>query len=172
MAIVLADAGPLIALAKIGQLHLLRQLFQTVTITESVRVECLKGDGQDSVSIKHALKDGWLINVEDQQSKHSLSRGLGSGESTSIEYAIQTEDSVLLIIDDALARKQAMRYRLNFVGITMIIFTAQKRGIIDNADTLIGQLKQSGYRISGAVIDKVKHQLSGQEKTKLSNHLA
>ena len=39
--IVIADAGSLIALAGIDQLHLLKALFASLCVTESVRDECL-----------------------------------------------------------------------------------------------------------------------------------
>ncbi len=42
MAVVIADAGTLIALAKISQLHLLPTLFTSVLITQSVADKCLR----------------------------------------------------------------------------------------------------------------------------------
>jgi len=39
MTVVIADAGPLIALSRIGKLNLLQQLFQQVSITTLVRDE-------------------------------------------------------------------------------------------------------------------------------------
>ena len=39
MTVVIADAGPLIALSRIGKLELLQQIFQQVTITNTVRDE-------------------------------------------------------------------------------------------------------------------------------------
>ena len=52
----------------------------------------------------------WLINKRPMNWKfsifeHSLSRSLGLGEQSSIEYALQTDGNTLLIMDDALARK-------------------------------------------------------------------
>ena len=41
--VVIADAGPLIALARIEALYLLRQLFGRVFITTTVRVDILPG---------------------------------------------------------------------------------------------------------------------------------
>jgi len=46
MAVVIADAGPLIAFAKINQLKLLPALFGSVLVTQAVVDECLQGKGQ------------------------------------------------------------------------------------------------------------------------------
>ena len=37
MTVVIADAGPLIALSRIDKLNLLKQLFQQITITNTIR---------------------------------------------------------------------------------------------------------------------------------------
>ena len=42
MDIVIADAGPLIALAKITHLHILKDLFSGILITQAVVNECLQ----------------------------------------------------------------------------------------------------------------------------------
>jgi len=160
MAVVIADAGPLIAFAKINQLNLLQQLFSKVLITESIKAEVLVSHSNDAVLIQGAIDEGWLQCVVDPELNTVASRSLGLGEKTAIEYALQSEDDVLLIMDDALARKKALRHQLNIVGTAMLIYTAESKKMITNADTLIEGLRQKGYRISTQVIDSVKSQLS------------
>ena len=58
MLIVIADASPLIALAKINQLHLLPALFSTVQITQAVADECLLNPSPDAKRISAALQAG------------------------------------------------------------------------------------------------------------------
>jgi len=157
MAVVIADAGPLIALAKISQLHLLPALFTTVLITQAVADECLRGQSSDAVLIKQALESGWLECVDNPVFTHPLSRSLGLGEQTSIEYALQTDNKALLVMDDALARKLALRKQLNIVGTAALLFAAQRKGLIADAETLIAELNQVGYRISAAVIAQLKN---------------
>jgi predicted nucleic acid-binding protein len=55
-------------------------------------------------------------------------------------------------MDDALARKQALRKQLIIVGTAALLFDAQRKGLIADAETLIAELNQVGYRISAAVI--------------------
>lgn len=158
MAVVIADAGPLIALAKIGQLSVLPNLFQNIVMTQSVADECLRYQSSDSSLIAQALENGWLQCVENPVSKHALSKSLGVGELSSIEYALQTADKTLLILDDALARKQALRQQLSVVGTAALLFAAQRKGFIDDAEAVINLLNQAGYRISPNVIAQLKKQ--------------
>jgi predicted nucleic acid-binding protein len=101
----------------------------------------------------------WLQCVDDPILKHQLSRSLGLGEQTSIEYVLQADSKTLLIMDDALARKQAIRLSLSLVGTAAVLFMAQRKGLISNAEDLIIQLNQVGYRISAEVVAQLKQQL-------------
>lgn len=157
MAVVVADAGPLIALAKINQLYLLPALFTEIVITQAVADECLRGQSADTPLIKQALDSGWLQCVDNPVFKYPLSRSLGLGEQSSIEYALQTESDTLLILDDELARKQALRKQLLIVGTAALLFAAQRNALIADAEAVIAELNQVGYRISAAVVTQLKN---------------
>lgn len=157
MVVVIADAGPLIALAKIEQLQLLAKLFPKLTVTQSVVDECLRNQTNDSLLIKQALADGWLQSVANPVFKHPLSRSLGIGEQSSIELALQSTDKTLLILDDLLARKQALRKQLDIIGTAALLFTAQRKGLIADAEQVIAQLNNIGYRISADVVAQLKN---------------
>jgi predicted nucleic acid-binding protein len=101
MAVVIADAGPLIAFAKIGQLDILQKLFSQVMLTESVKTEILIANSAECELIRSAIKEGWLNCVEDPKLNTVFSRSLGMGEKTAIEYALQSPSDALLILDDA-----------------------------------------------------------------------
>jgi len=77
-----------------------------------------------------------------------------------IELALQSEESALLIMDDLLARKTALRHKLNVVGTAMLIYGAENKQLISNADELIDELRLKKYRISKQVIESIKRQLS------------
>lgn len=148
MVVVIADAGPLIAFAKIDQLDILQKLFSQVLMTESVKAEILVANSAERELIRDAIKEGWLGYVENPELQIISSRSLGMGEKTSIEYALHSPEDVLLILDDALARKKALRYQLNIVGTAMLLYTAEKKQLIVSAEAL----KQKGYRISKKII--------------------
>ncbi len=160
MVAIIADAGPIIALAKINQLDLLQQLFSEVLLTESVKNEVLTSQSNDVLLIKTAIDNGWLRCVTDPKLETVISRSLGLGEKTAIELALQSSEGALLIMDDLLARKKALRYQLNIVGTAMLIYSAENKQLISNADELIDELRLKKYRISKQVIDSIKRQLS------------
>jgi predicted nucleic acid-binding protein len=84
---------------------------------------------------------------------------LGLGEQSCIEYALQSDSNTLLILDDALARKQALRKQLLIVGTAAVLFTAQRKALITDAEAVIAELNQVGYRISTAVVAQLKNTL-------------
>ena len=160
MGVVIADAGPLIALAKIKHLHILKDLFSEISLTQAVADECLRVKSDDAVLIKQVITLGWLKCVDNPDFTHALSKSLGLGELSSIEYALQNKENTLLILDDALARKQAIRKGLMIIGTAAIVFTAQRKGLISDSEAVIDQLNQVGYRISSAVVCQIKTSLA------------
>ena len=87
---------------------------------------------------------------------HALSRSLGLGEQSCIECALQNESKTLLIIDDSLALKQALRVDLSVVGTAALLFADERKGLIPSVEHQIEILCQSGYRISPKVIELLK----------------
>ena len=153
MAVVIADAGPLIAFAKLERLDLLPALFGEVLATHAVVDECSKGAGHDTDLIRQAFRTEGFRCIDTPNFKHTLSRSLGTGEISCIEFALQqSAEPVLLIMDDALARKQALRLQLNIVGTAALLFAAEKKGLIPNAESVIESLNNTGYRISPSVV--------------------
>jgi len=129
MACIIADAGPLIAFAKIDQLEILRSLFEDVWIVNSVRDECLAKPGVDADAITQAIEDGWLVTRAAPESNLLLSRSLGVGECDSILLAMRNPRTSLLIVDDRLARRQALRLKLNIIGSVRLLVLAEERGL-------------------------------------------
>ncbi|MEE9395372.1 MAG: hypothetical protein V3V31_00020 [Methylococcales bacterium] len=160
MALVVADAGPLIALGKIDQLSILQYFFTEITITEAVRAECFVNNGLDAQRIKKCIEQGWIKTVVNPELVNIHSRSLGLGEKTSIEFALQVNEPVLLILDDALARNKANAFDMAIVGTVMLIFNAEQKQYLNNADALVKILIKSGYRISDRVVLSVKQQLN------------
>jgi predicted nucleic acid-binding protein len=107
--IVIADAGSLIAFASIDLLSVLRTLFSSIYVTESIKEECLGKTGIDSLRIEAAVDEGWLVISPRVEGAMSLSPGLGVGESDSICFALETPEESLLIADDRLARRYALK---------------------------------------------------------------
>ena len=159
--IIIADAGPLIALAGINNLSLLSNLFSTVWVTSSVKEECLAKSGKDSSNIAKAIEMGWLKEKEVIVNPDLYSNYLGDGEISSIEWAKQLTSEkcpCLIILDDKLARKYAFECKLNFIGTVSLLDIAEKKGLIKSAELLIQQISLNGYRISINILQQVRLQ--------------
>lgn len=154
--VVIADAGPLIAFAGIDRFFILRTLFSEVWMTESVKDECLVNTGLDAQRIEASIKDGWLIVIPRGKQSPPLTPSLGSGESDSIRLALADPEHSLLIMDDRLARRYALRKGLNIVGSVHLLDLAEQRGLIESAEHCIQAMSDFGYRVSHDILKEIR----------------
>ena len=158
MARVISDAGPLIALAKADSLFIPRELFSCLWIPEAVWLECREKAGEDSRRIEQAANEGWL-DVVSVATSRPLPASLGSGEVEAIQLALGTANA-LLIMDDRLARREAKRHGLNYIGTARVLHLAERRSIIDSAEDMVQRMAEYGYRISPLLLQQLKARTS------------
>jgi len=154
--IVIADAGPLIAFAGTGALSVLQKLFSEISIAESVKRECLAKPGSDSQHIEAAIDEGWLTIFAPDATTGPLSPSLGAGESDSISFALKSQGEALLIVDDRLARRFALKAGINIVGTVRLLDLAEQRGLIENAEQSIAEMAATGYRVSSGLLKQIR----------------
>jgi len=154
--LVIADAGPLIALAGSDNLELLRLLFTKVFLPPAVRAECLEKPSLDADRIAAAIAAGWLQVKPPSETGTRISPSLGAGEQEAIRVALQDPDSSLLIVDDRLARRQALQLGLNIVGTVRLLDLGEQRGLIGSAEQVIREMRERGYRISLELLDHIR----------------
>lgn len=157
--IIVADASPLIALAKLNQLSLLNTLFTEVHVPETVLLE---------VSADHTRNDARLLVefLNKHAHKHTdenndfcqrLRRSLDEGEIQALSLARQLSCGVLM--DELRGRKVATHYQIPVVGVLGVLIQAKQQGLIDAAAPLIDKLQQENYRLSPALIETVLKRL-------------
>ena len=159
MARVISDTGPLIALAKVDSLFIPKELFSGIRIPEAVWFECRRKAGEDSRRIERAANEGWL-EVVSLTATRWFSPSLGNGEIEAMQLALETKKAMLLM-DDRLARREAMRHGLDYIGTVRMLNLAQHRSIIDSAEATIRRMADCGYRISPLLLKQLKAQRSG-----------
>jgi predicted nucleic acid-binding protein len=159
--LVIADAGPLIALARIDSLALLRGLFGRVCITATVCDELLPAASPfpDAQLLARTLAEGWIEVVDAPQGEWKpLNPGVDAGEASAIHTACiwrDAGDAVLLVMDDRAGRLEAKAQRIELIGTAAVIGLAKTEGLIAAARPLLERLAQSGYFIGPAVIAAV-----------------
>ena len=153
--IVIADASPLIALARVGGLSWLEQLFTEVMLTEVVLAEVLTGHYlATEAPIRQALAAGWLKTVAITTTVPALP-DLDEGEASSIRLALSCKGPALLLIDERSGRAVAQDLGLSVAGTAAVIGMARQRDLITSARQVFAALHASDFRISPAVIKAV-----------------
>lgn len=146
--IVVADAGPLIALAQIGHVALLESLYGRLHISPAVRDEVtISGHGHPgSAEIAGA---SWIEVVlpQDRTAVALLRERLDLGESEAIVLAIELHAD-LLLMDEARGRRIAEARGLKKTGTIGTLIIAKKRGLIPAVSPLLDELVARGFRMS------------------------
>ena len=154
-AIVIADASPLIALARVGGLSWLEQLFTEVMLTDVVLAEVLTGHYlATEAPIRQALAAGWLKTVAIPTTDQALP-DLDEGEASSIRLALSCNGPALLLIDERSGRAVAQDLGLRVAGTAAVIGLARQRGLIPSARQVFAALHASDFRIAPTVIKAV-----------------
>ena len=135
--IIISDASPLIALADIGKLEILRELYNNITTTDVVRNEI------------HAELPDWIIvsTNYDPQQMQVLELELDAGEASAIALGLKIPNSTL-ILDESKGRKAAKRLGLKVTGTVGIIIKAKRRGIIQSGKEILDALEEHGFWLS------------------------
>ncbi len=154
--VVIADAGPLIALSRIDSLDLLHGLFGQILITEEVRDEALPAaDYPGKALIAQAFDAGWLVCPGPfETSWQPTNPGLDAGERSAIAAAVKMP-GCLLIIDDRAGRAEAKSHHVAIIGTAAVIGLAKLQGLIPVARPILDRLQPAGYFVHPRIIEAV-----------------
>jgi predicted nucleic acid-binding protein len=152
---VVADAGPLIALARTGHLHLLRDILGVVEIPVAVEIELrIESDLPGATCLRQAVRvERWLYTCEPRSCTSDLSLAVGSGEAAAILLA--EERKALLLIDDRRGRKAAAERGIVCIGTGRILLEAKRRGLLTHVAPVLSELVECGYRIAPALRERI-----------------
>lgn len=137
-----SNAGPLIHLARINRLHLLKALFQEVVIPIEVKIETVdkgrESGFSDAIQVDKAINEGWIRTEKVKPSKKfeevAKIAGLQPAEVAVIYYAYRSRMPALL--DDDAARVFARTLGITIRGSLGIILDALKRSLLSRVEAL------------------------------------
>ena len=152
---VVSNSSPLIHLAKIGHLDLLKYFFDEIIVPEAVYHECVT-EGKDKEDAKKIEKAEWIkvVTIRDKNLNMALTMVLDEGEAEAIVLALE-ESADLILIDDSEAREVARNYGLNITGIAGILIRAKYEGKIASLKDVLEKLKETGFWLSGDIYSKI-----------------
>jgi predicted nucleic acid-binding protein len=158
MSVIVCNAGPLIALAGIGQLGLLRDLFGEVLVADEVRSEVEAGGKSGT--------DGGLLQATPWLRVASVSRAadpllaslLDRGEAATITLALE-KSAALVLMDEVKGRRVARDiYGLAVVGTGRLLVEARKASLISEVRPWIEQMRKNGYWVSDKIAAEILRQ--------------
>lgn len=148
---VITNSTPIIGLASLNQLDLLRKLFEKVYVTRQVYDEVV-GDGGSKIGadeLKKQIQEGFIIlyDILDNKFVELMYGKLHSGE-LSVMVAAKELGISYVLMDDASARKTAESFSLVPIGTVGILKLAKIKGFIAEVKPLLNKLIESNFRIS------------------------
>lgn len=149
---VVSNTGPLIALAKVDQLHLRERLFGQVYIPPAVHRELLAKSGLEAARLDEALSS--FIQVKERPmfpaEVEALTNSLDVGEQEAVALAQQL--SLPLVMDDRLGREAAQRLNVAVTGCVGVLIRAKQDSRVSSVRALLEQMRAQGYWLSDELI--------------------
>ncbi len=151
----IVNTSPIIVLAKIQHIHLLRALYRQILIPQAVADEIyaraendpgrvwLDNEGKNYVGTVGAIDPviaGW---------------DLGAGESEVLSWAYHNPDFEA-IVDDRAARNCALGLRIPIRGTLGLVLLAKEERHIQRVAPILRELVQSGLRLSPEILEEAK----------------
>jgi predicted nucleic acid-binding protein len=161
---VVSNATPLIHLARVGRLSLLKEVFGHLSIPREVHREICEGkETPDALLLKTAVADGW-IRVDETRvvgaKRLAEATGVHTGEAAAILLA--RVNKALLLIDDKMGRTAAELLGVRCIGTIGVHLLALRGGIVtlEDFEASLNGLIDSGFRIDAtlyrAVLQKAR----------------
>jgi len=151
---IVSNAFPLIYLAKVGKLELLK-IFGEVCIPEEVKVEVVdrgKALGeQDSYVIEKAIKEGWIKVLKTEPIEIPIKLHPGEIAVLSLAKKLGVKE---VLVDEKPARFAAKLLNLKPRGTVFVLLKALKEWLIDLdefIDTLSEMIRQ-GFRLKEEIV--------------------
>jgi predicted nucleic acid-binding protein len=158
-AVIVADAGPLIGLARIGRVSVLTSLYGSVVVPELVLAELhVDSERPRARALSAALAEGAIRQqaLPDASATELARLGLllDAGEAPAILLAEQT-DCRFLLIDERRGRQIARARGIPVVGLAGVLLAAKRSGLLPSVASTLADLSREGYRLSDALVREV-----------------
>lgn len=154
MTVWVINASPLILLAKIGRVEILKEVAGQFLLPNSVADEILAGPETDPAR-------NWILSTEGQKhltpdvtlSSEILAWDLGKGETAVISCALSNPQPIA-VLDDLAARTCAQIFGLRVVGTIGILLRAKNQKIIPVIKPGLQNLMDAGSLLHSALVAK------------------
>jgi predicted nucleic acid-binding protein len=167
--VVVSDSTPLIYLAKIGRLNLLRGVFEKIYVPEAVFNEAVTQGKELNMSDAFIIEKAvgiWIIKelvepkVDAEFRFLDTNTKLGSGEQEALKLCKQL-NAVYFIADDREARSVSRILNIKPIGTCGILIQTFRQASITEGEALqiLDDLVKVGFRISSSVYRRILNEL-------------
>lgn len=150
-----SDSSPLILLAAIGRLDLLRRLYGEVVVPPAVWREVFGGRSRRTGAIE-VPRPGWIRRqpLQEDGTPPDFLAGLDRGEAEAIALVMTLPRSVPIILDDLPARRTTDRLGLSVTRTGGVLVLAKQEGFVPEFRPLLRDLRVAGLYLSAAAVDR------------------
>lgn len=150
--IVFSNTTPLIALASINQLDLLRAIFGRVHIVREVSDECVAGG---KILVPDLAELPWVEIVESTiPTVSGILLELDKGEKHTLDMA-RKMDADLVIIDERIGRNLAEYVGLKVTGTLGVLLKAKQTGLIPSFSAAATAMQANGIHYHPVLVEKL-----------------
>lgn len=164
---VVSNTSPILNLAIVGRLSLLREQFREIWIPRAVLDELRpEEDLPGSPAVREAMAAGWLQvkEVQDQLLVEVLRRDLDKGEAETIALALQAKADWTLL-DEREGRRIAKSLGLKATGVLGILLRARREGKLPSLQEASEELREkAGFRIGATLFADLMRELEGERE--------
>lgn len=158
--LLIADSGPLIALARLDLLALPSRYFDEIVVSSTVwREVCRRPRPPESERLQAALTQSCFL-VSEQVGpvpQALLSARLDAGEQHTLALGLALTATVL--IDERRGRSAARELALPVLGTLGLLVRGRESGVLPAVKPLIEKLQASGYFLSAPLVARVLSQV-------------
>ena len=158
MAPAVSDAGPLIHLAQIGKLFLLKKLFKHVLITPRVGREVvdegIRLGYADALIVKQAINEGWITITDVSKTEPSATQRLAEGEKISLSDAetlllAKEHEAEAVLVDEKVLTDLARMYGFKVANTWTLLLEALSQRLIEVQDieSAIDELAKQKHKL-------------------------
>ncbi len=157
--IVVCNTTPLIALARIRQVDLLKAVFGELHIAQAVYDEIVVPGHELGGAQRAVTEAAWIkiMPVQDRLAVEVLLDELDLGEAETIVLARELQAD-WVVMDERKGRRKLTQLGLNKIGTVGMLLKAKQLGLIPSLRAAMEHLRAQGFSVSQTVIDAVLQQ--------------
>ena len=152
---VVSNTSPLLNLALIDRLDLLRSQFSGLEVPEQVWNEIHAGErGTDA--LEELRNEGFLniVSVAEDELFREIREDIDRGEAAALRYALE-RDADLILLDEKEARNVTRRHEIPRTGVIGILLKGANEGDVDDLAEELDALQDAGFWISDELYEEI-----------------